>query len=192
MSEDYLERIEQKEGVAIKLWWDSLDDNRGDRAQLRRARYPEELLLREAFYTFTKKMPERWRTRDGLMRSALVAGVLSHVTKNPEIKIAQGGGPKRRARFAEQLAMPQDSGRSAMSKLRFDKLQKSRSLDDFYRNTLRAINLLDKSVNLVPLADSLVHWYDEFTSKNYIKPKNRVAVVWASDYFTVLDQYKLL
>jgi CRISPR system Cascade subunit CasB len=75
-----------------------------------------------------------------------------------------------------------------MSELRFQQLQKSRTTDDFYRLVLRAIRLLDGKVNIPSLANDIIHWHREFDNKIARKPSNRLAVRWATDYFTTLQK----
>ncbi len=63
----------------LKRWHHWLDDNRGDRARLRRAERPEDILLTDAFFHFLQQMPEGWREKKPILTSAAVAGVLSPV-----------------------------------------------------------------------------------------------------------------
>ena len=75
-----------------------------------------------------------------------------------------------------------------MSELRFQQLQKSRSTADFYRHILRAIRLLDGKVNIPSLANDIIHWHHEFDNQIDRKPSSRLAVRWATDYFTALQK----
>ena len=178
---------------ALQRWHRRLDDNRGDRARLRRAERPEDILLTDAFFNFLQRMPESWRERKPMLTSAAVAGLLSHVKKDkqalsrcyqPKDKNKQ----KNTASFAEQLATPAKTKNPPMSELRFQQLQKSRTTDDFYRSVLRAIRLLDGNVNIPSLANDIIHWNQEFDNQLERKPTNRLAVRWATDYFTALQK----
>jgi len=71
-----------------------------------------------------------------------------------------------------------------MSELRFQQLQKSTSIDDFYRRIIRAIQLLNGQVNILSLANDIIHWHKEFEHQSSASPANRLAVRWATDYFT--------
>ena len=87
------------------------------------------------------------------------------------------------ASFAEQLATPHEGkGKAPMSELRFQQLQKSPTLDDFYRRLLRAIRLLDGNVNLVSLAGDIIQWHQELEKPIGREPAKRLAVRWATDY----------
>jgi CRISPR system Cascade subunit CasB len=177
----------------LKRWHHWLDDNRGDRARLRRADRSEDILLTDAFFHFLEQMPENWREKNPLFTSAAVAGLLAHVKEDRRV-LSKGYQPKDKnkprniAPFAEQLATPARGEKPPMSELRFQQLQKSRTTDDFYRRVLRAIRLLDGKVNIPSLANDIIHWHQEFDNQIDRKPSNRLAVRWATDYFTALQK----
>ena len=177
----------------LQRWHRWLDDNRGDRARLRRAESPEDILLTDAFFNFLQRMPEGWRDRIPMITSAAVAGLLSHIKKDSQT-LSQGYQPKdekkskKMASFAEQLATPAKSKKSPMSELRFQQLQKSLTTDDFYRRVLRAIRLLYGKVNIHSLANDIIHWHLEFNHQIDREPTKRLAVRWATDYFTALQK----
>jgi len=75
-----------------------------------------------------------------------------------------------------------------MSELRFQQLQKSPTTDDFYRRIIRAIRLLDGNVNILSLANDIIHWHKEFEHQLDRHPANRLAIRWATDYFTALPK----
>jgi len=182
-----------EEQKTLQRWQRWLDDNRGDRARLRRAERPEDILLTDAFFHFLEKMPGDWRERVPMFTSAAVAGLLSHVKEDSQI-LSEVFPPKdkkkskKMASFAEQLAGPSKRKKPLMSELRFQQLQKSRTTDDFYRRVLRAIRLLDGKVNIPSLANDIIHWHWEFDNQVDRKPTNRLAVRWATDYFTALPK----
>jgi len=134
------------------------------------------------------------------LRYALVAGIVSHVKQNqvPRLEKKALGGKKRTVLvgFAGQLATPKEGAqRPVMSETRFQQLQKSDSLETFYRQVLRAVRLLGGNVNLLSLADNLLHWYDEFHRLQHYqaqKPQDRLAVRWATEYFSTLTHFNLI
>lgn len=178
---------------ALQSWHRWLDANRGDRARLRRADRPEDILLTDAFYHFLQMMPESWQEKKPVFAAAAVAGLLSHVKEDRQV-LSKGYQPRDKnkprniAPFAEQLATPARGEKPPMSELRFQQLQKSRSTDDFYRRVLRAIRLLDGKVNIPSLANDIFHWHQEFDNQVDRKPSNRLAVRWATDYYTALQK----
>lgn len=178
---------------ALQNWSHWLNDNRGDRARLRRAERPEDILLTDALFHFLEQMPENWREKNPMFTSAAVAGLLSHVKEDRQVlskayQPKDKNKPRNIASFAEQLATPAKGEKSPISELRFQQLQKSRTTDDFYRCVLRAIRLLDGRVNIPSLGNDIIHWHQEFNNQIDPKPFNRLAVRWATDYFTALQK----
>ena len=178
---------------ALQRWHRSLDDNRGDRARLRRAEGPEDILLTEAFFGFLNRMPESWCEKNPMLTSTAVAGLLAHVKEDRQVlsrayQAKHENKPRNIASFAEQLATPVRGEKAPMSELRFQQLRNSRTIDDFYRSVLRAIRLLGGKVNISSLANDIIHWHREFDNQTERKPSNRLAVRWASDYFTALQK----
>jgi len=181
MKYDFLNDKEQSNLIA---WHDSLDSNRSERARLRRAETSEDILLTNAFFHFLQKVPDNFpeklseeKREMRLFVSATVAGLLAHVKSN-----------NTNHRFAQQLATPIDGKKAPMSELRFQQLQKSPATDDFYRRIIRAIRLLDGNVNIISLANDIIHWHKEFEHQLDRHPSNRLAVRWATDYFTALPK----
>jgi len=159
-------------------WWESLDKHRGDRARLRRAERPDDVLLTEPFFRFLQQMPEEWAKPEAFLSSAIVAAALSHVKE-----------PRDGETFATQLALPKQDGKKArMSELRFQQLQKSRDPEEFFRRLLRAIHLAESKVNILSLAESILHWMNEYRYGINREPEKRLTVRWATDYYTALPK----
>jgi len=171
--------LSSEEQSALLRWYKWLDDNRGDRARLRRAECAEDVLLTDAFFHFLKQMPEQWREKKSMLSSAAVAGLLSHVKSDHST-----------ASFATLLAKPGKGDKPAMSELRFQQLQKSTTTQDFYRRVLRAVRLLGGSANVASLGNDIIHWHQEFENHIDREPTKRLAVRWATDYFTALPKSK--
>lgn len=154
-------------------WWKSLDEYRGERAMLKRAACAEDILLSPAFARFLKSMPPGWSEPYRLFDSAMVAGLVARI-KNPD------DHP-----FAVALAKPKkNSDKAAMSELRFQQLQKSRTADEFYLRMSRALALLDGKANIVSIADGVLHWLKEQRHGVDKTPQERLAVRWATDYYS--------
>lgn len=157
-------------------WYESLEKNRADRARLRRAESPEDVLLTEPFFRFLRQMPEEWAAPEKLLTSALVAATLAHVKKPVDGKT-----------FAAQLASPKaESDKPRMSELRFQQLQKSRDPEEFFRRIVRAVKLAESNGNICSLADSIMHWMDEYRRGVDRDPQRRLTVRWANDYYLAL------
>ncbi|HWV16180.1 MAG TPA: type I-E CRISPR-associated protein Cse2/CasB [Cellvibrio sp.] len=181
-----LKKLNEEDVSSLRRWWLALDDNRGDRAQLRRAANADDILLAPAFAHFLQAMPHSWvngKTSKGVFLSisdmAIIAAVLARVKSEPQ---------KADMTFAKSLAAPKESGgKASMSELRFQQLQKSRTPEDFFTRICRAVNLLGGKANIASLADDIVHWLIEFRHGPASKPEDRLAVRWASDYYAVFN-----
>lgn len=176
----YFKKLNDQDVASLKKWWAWLDDNRGDRAQLRRAENPDDILLTPAFSHFLQSMPESWAKGEKLPITdmAMIAAVVARVKRDE---------PKdSKVTFARALAQPKEGGsKAAMSELRFQQLQKSRTPEDFYLRICRAVSLLGCKVNIASLADDIAHWLAEFRYGPASKPADRLAVRWATDYYAV-------
>lgn len=201
-------KASQNDHQVLLSWWHWLQENHGHRAKLRRAGNADDIMMMEPFFYFLHfRSPEQgqlskiWKEPKHLHVAALVCGLLARVKtistdelKKNEINEDQDDFNKNNhtAKFAEQLARPKKNGNQAvMSEVRFQKLQKSDSVDVFYINMSRAINLLNGNVHIQSMVDDILHWYREFQSGLDKEPQNRLAVRWATEYFTTLNHSKL-
>ncbi|MEN8264533.1 MAG: type I-E CRISPR-associated protein Cse2/CasB [Nitrospirota bacterium] len=175
---NYIYLKDDDERQSLLAWWHSLNEKRGDRARLRRAETPDDVLLSEPFFHFLQRMPDDWATRYRLESSALVAATLAHV------KI-----PQDDKSFATQLGTRKEgTDKPKMSELRFEQLQKSRNPEEFFRRLRRAVHLLNGTVNVLSLSDSILHWMKEYQYGVDRTPVKRLAVSWASDYYEKLPK----
>ncbi len=172
--------LTEQDRKALTAWHQWLDENRGDRALLRRASAADDVLLTPAFAHFLKLMPPDWIEEKccPLVDAALVAAALARVKQN-DAGVSS---------FARALATPSKDGASkaAMSELRFQQLQKSRTPEDFFRRITRAIDLLGGKVSICSLAEDVLLWLREQRYGPASKPMDRLAVRWASDYYQYL------
>jgi CRISPR system Cascade subunit CasB len=110
---------------------------------------------------------------------ATVAAVLADVRSNSEIPFAAALGSQK-----------EKTGKPYMSELRFSQLQKSTDSDSFLRRSRRSVALLGRKANVLSLADSILHWHREQQGHFAAKPQHRLAVRWATDYFTAMSEYQ--
>lgn len=165
-------------------WWETLEENRGERAVLRRAASADDVLLTSAFARFLKVMPG-WSEDYRLFDSAMVAGLLARVKTHKE-KIRVKNHEEENS-FAKSLAMEKKgSTKPVMSELRFQQLQKSHDADEFYLRMSRALAMLGGETNLLSLADDVLLWSKEQRQSVDKNPHKRLAVRWATDYYTLL------
>lgn len=175
---NYIYLKDDDERRSLLAWWHSLNEKRGDRARLRRAEIPDDVLLSEPFFHFLQRMPEGWATSYRLQSSALVSATLAHVKK-----------PQNDKSFAAQLGTRKEgTDKPKMSELRFEQLQKSRNPEEFFRRLRRAVHLLNGTVNVLSLSDSILHWMNEYRKGVDKEPLKRLAVSWATDYYKNLPK----
>ena len=170
-------------GEALLRWFHHIHNTdgdakrgRADRAHLRRANTPDDILFVEAFHRFMRinLLPESLKTEHNWIAMAMIAGALAHCKREADSDDS----------FAQQLARPQEKGGKApVSELRFAQLQKSRDYEEFYRRLLRVIRLVGGNVNVLSLANSILHWHREHRFGVDRIPTKRLAVNWARDYF---------
>lgn len=178
--DSYFSLKDDKTRQLLLKWWESLKEKNGraDRARLRRAESPNDVFLTQSFFRFLQGMPTDWSEPGRLPASALVAAVLAHVDAHHEDKS-----------FAKQLASPKKlTDRPRMSILRFQQLQKSSDPDEFFRRMLKAIRLAESPINIFSLADSILHWMNEYNYGVSRKAMNRLSVRWATDYYLSLPK----
>lgn len=168
----------------LKEWHATLQQERGWRAELRRADTPAALLLSEGFRALSRHFrpwlgQQEWRW----LGLALAAGVAAHVTENDES-----------ASFAAQLGKsPKGSDKPRLSPLRFSRLTQAHDSDEFYRLMIRAVCQLGGKAHLVSLVDGVLLWcreQDELARDLPVErsPFQRPALRWATEYFQASEE----
>jgi len=135
-------------GEILTEFWQGLEEDKGARAQLRRCKTPEEVVMVPAFHRLCRRVrPLMKGEREGWeMRMAAIAGLLAHVRKL-----------ESRKTLAEQMAMGDSP---AVSELRFRRLLQ-RDRRELYGALIRMLGLLDKKANPFDLARSVYYWGDK-------------------------------
>jgi len=167
---NYLALRDETKHRELREWWESLDQNRGERAELRRCETPNEILPAKAFHRLCRLLPE-WERRD-LLALAVVAGVLAHVKES-----AYGSFPR-------QLGTPKEgSDKPLFSELRFQQLLASDGHAEFFQRLRRAIQQADGVADVCLLADGILHWAADRAGQFAERPSQRFRYTWARDYF---------
>lgn len=142
----------------VRRWWAMLDERRGDRAELRRARTPSAVAFLPAYHGFIREL--RWAgihlNRES---AAVITGVIAHVQRDETARS-----------FARQLAT-EHNGKARVSGLRFRRLLAIDDLAELQTSLVRVVRLLDRTASVGDLADS-IRWWNDRTKKR-----------WASDYY---------
>jgi CRISPR system Cascade subunit CasB len=137
-------------GNALLRWWKGLDNNRGDRAELRRCEDLLQVMQTPAFQRIRRQLmgmglEPQVSERD---RLAAVIGLAAHVT---------GGDPASAPSLAECFS---EGEKPAVSPLRFRQLLDARTEDELFIRLRRVMPLVKDRVNLFDLANSIFYWGD--------------------------------
>lgn len=148
-----------KEMQTFITWWNTLNDNRGDRAELRRCARLAEVVFTPAYHRLRLSVGKFGVPHtDGL---ALMAGLAARV-KNDTADCT----------FAEQMATGKSDGSAKVSGMRFRRLLKANESDELFAALGRIVALLGGSVNLQNLTKSVYFWND------------RTRKQWAFEYYS--------
>ncbi|WP_457673068.1 type I-E CRISPR-associated protein Cse2/CasB [Thiolapillus sp.] len=144
-----LKKNDEPKAVADWHGWIHHENQRGERARLRRCESLDEVLMQPAFFRLARVLP-RLEPR-GLTGLALVAGLLVWAEKTTETDLpVMLGKPKAK-----------DSDTRLFSELRFQRLLASRDAEDFFQSMRRAIVQAGKQADPVALADAILHWEEQ-------------------------------
>ncbi len=127
-------------GILID-WWQSLENNKGVRAELRRCDSADEVMFHPAFLRLCQRLKPEPCQQTGL---AMVVGLLAHVRH------------RSNQSFAYQMA----GNPPTVSELRFRRLLQ-RDRNDLYGAMIRILRMLDHTANLPDLIASVFHWGDK-------------------------------
>ncbi len=149
--------------AALHDWWAGLKDERGDRAQLRRAHDITAIILSPAYQRAHRRLcAAGWEVEGNSPlndRLAAVIGLLAHVKTDGDQSPAQ--------------AMSKDDGggdRPPVSPLRFQRLLEAPDLDALFSGLRRALPLIEHQISITALANDVLFWGDG------------VKKAWAYDY----------
>lgn len=160
MSTAYLKfENDSPESETLVAWWRSLNDNRGERAELRRCSTLAEVAFTPAYHKLRLAVGKFGRVNADSL--ALVAGLTARVKTDVPVDT-----------IAEQMATGKADGSARVSGLRFRRLLKIKDREELFTAMGRAVALLGYAVNLQNFANSLYHWNDKIRKQ------------WAFDYYT--------
>jgi CRISPR system Cascade subunit CasB len=149
--------------AALRDWWAGLKDERGDRAQLRRAHDITAIILTPAYQRAYRRLcAAGWSVEaDSPLndRLAAIIGLLAHVESAGDATPAKAMSARR----------PGDD-RPAVSPLRFQRLLESPDLDALFTGLRRVLPLLQQPIDIAALANDLLFWGDGVKKR------------WAYDY----------
>jgi CRISPR system Cascade subunit CasB len=151
------------ETEALATWWRWLDDNRGERAVLRRCGTLTDVAFSPAYHRLRSVVSRFGSVDDNGL--ALVAGLAARIRGDI-------GGVS----IAEQMATAKSGGdaKARVSGLRFRRLLKVKEQEDLFSAMTRVIALLGGAVNMQSLAQGVYLWNDNDKTRKQ----------WAFDYYS--------
>ncbi len=149
-------------GKALVSFWNSLDDNRGARAELRRCDTVNEVVMTATFQRFCQqslrpilKNEKQWEDR-----MAAIIGLISHLPGTAVNDIlAKAGAGDYTSLLAKQMTDKVSGDRPVVSELRCRRLLQ-RDRDELYPTLIRIIRLLNGKASLFGIASSVYYWGD--------------------------------
>lgn len=141
-------------GDALFRWWIALDDNRGDRAELRRCEELLQVIQTPAFQRIRRQLLEMGLKPENGERDRLAAvvGLVAHVTSAADPALQKALPPLAQA-FSE-------GDKPAVSPLRFRQLLDARTDDELFTRLRRVLPLVKDRANLFDLANAVFYWGD--------------------------------
>lgn len=148
------------------------------KAQLRRCDTPEAAMLTEGFKALWFSLPEDITGCDNkriLAQSmecwAAITAALVHVKTDTKRDIAYEAGRK------------EEGDKSAVSELRFRKLQNARTPEELLQRLRRILHQIKGKVSPAQLMDDIDRWFREQNAFKPRKADKRIAVRWAMSYY---------
>lgn len=179
-----------------------------DAAKLKRCQHMDDVAMQPAFIALWQQV-ESMLIKNTANQSAYndkvsdntfaawlaVAWVLSQVrTVDKDYKVASAGKSKRQmdntlARVAGQ--QQDDCDKSLITPLRFEKLISARDPENFVSLLARIVAQLQQqgqAINVVWLANDILHWFADYQGSNYRTPKDKLIVQWSLTYYQMYSE----
>lgn len=166
-------RHEEPSFGLLKDWWKRLEDNKGERAFLRRASTLTQVMLSPSFVDLLRTLRNQDYSIGGydlpLSKIAAIAGLSARIESLSEESLAtRMGTPKPGA------------STPAFSELRLRRILACDDIEELYVQLRRAIAILDDTVNLADLAATIWNW-SPMDAKRPRDPRRQIAY----DYYSV-------
>lgn len=174
-----------------------------DAAKLKRCQHMDDVAMQPAFMALWQQVEPtlikstanhsayNHKVSDNAFAAWLaVAWVLSQVrTVDDRYLVASAGKNKRQLNntLACVAGQRQDDGdRPLITSLRFEKLVSARDPNNFVSLLARMVAQLQQqgqAINVVWLANDILHWFADYQGSNYRTPKDKLTVQWSLTYY---------
>ncbi|RMF17011.1 MAG: type I-E CRISPR-associated protein Cse2/CasB [Candidatus Dadabacteria bacterium] len=134
-------------GELLTAWWQDLQQNRGDRAELRRCHSPDDAVVLPVTINLITQLRHTpvAEHRGWMNRIPLVAGLSAHLDADEPTRSL----PERMA--------SRTGDRPVVSQIRFRRLLRT-PRRELYRPMIRILALIERRANLCELAESMFWW----------------------------------
>jgi len=133
---------------SLRDWWEGLEDNKGERAELCRCATLTEVLLCPAFYSIACPLETAGIPVAKRASVAAIVGLLASVRHDSPSS-------------SFPAAMAKGEAKPTVSPARFRRLLEAQTVDDLYPLLRRVLGLVDKTANIMDLANSIYDWDNE-------------------------------
>lgn len=154
MSEKISFHPEAALGHLLLRWWQGLENDKGGRAELRRAHNLTAVALTAAYQRFYRQALNSGWPEDAASwqneRLAAIVGLLAHVKSNDDRKLAE---------------IMSEGERPVFSALRFRRLLEAPTPDEVFLSLRRALPIIGHKANVHQIANDVLYWGDETKKK---------------------------
>jgi CRISPR system Cascade subunit CasB len=159
-------------GKFLLEWCENLENNKGDRAQLRRCKTLSDVELSPAFQRAYWNMIKLFENPPSKEQCAVIIALAAHVKKN----VSDPPGTKRDDQdrhFGHQMAQGSDGPK--LHELRFRRLLRIEERDRLFQVLSKIIRHLERKVNLLDVMAIAFYWGDsarkQLAYQYYEEPK---------------------
>lgn len=144
----------------ILEWFESLKNNKGDRAELRRCENLSEIQMTSAYQRCYWKLIEHF-SQEPIFPSkeqiAIVIGLAAQIEDNDNEKKSDQRDNQTHDNFGYQISR---GDKPKISELRFRRLLKIKDREKLYRYLIQVIRMLEKRVNVLDVLSIAYFWGD--------------------------------
>lgn len=133
----------------LRAWWMRLEDDKGERAALRRAANLTAVMLSPAFHRLLNELRRAGFpiSESRYLKLAAIAGLAARVKSEDDESLAKSMGSSKSG-----------GGKAAVSELRMRRLLACDDIEELHTLLRRALALLDNRTNLADLAATVWNW----------------------------------
>jgi CRISPR system Cascade subunit CasB len=130
-------------------WWKDLENNKGDRAALRRAESLSAVVFCPSYHRLLRTLRKEGYSASGEVSLQKLAAIVGLAAR---IKVDEPG------EFGKQLGVLKQGDKPAVSELRLRRILACDDLEELYMLLRRALGILGGSVSLSGLAETIWQW----------------------------------